>query len=103
MEFINWGSESPEQLAIRRRLEEEALYEQAVRMSQARAGNAPGAVGGGSVAGESLPKYCGGDKTLVEYDFWKFDMLSPDFRLGCFQQSRFRVGTGRYLWPRFDE
>ena len=49
MSFINWGTESPEQLAIRRRLEEQALYEQAVRMVQAkqRSGQAP-AVGGGS-------------------------------------------------------
>lgn len=31
MSFINWGSESPEQLAIRRQLEEQAIYEQAVR------------------------------------------------------------------------
>lgn len=56
MSYINWGSESPEQLAIRRQLEQQALYEQAVRMSQARnrAGNAPGAVGGGSApAGNS--------------------------------------------------
>jgi hypothetical protein len=44
MTLINWGSESPDQLAIRRRLEEQALYEQAVRMAQARnrAGNAVG-------------------------------------------------------------
>ena len=52
MKFINWGSESPEQLAIRRRLEQETIYEQAVRSVQAknRAGNTPGAVGGGSVS-----------------------------------------------------
>jgi hypothetical protein len=30
MSFINWGSESPEQLAIRKQIEEQALYEQAV-------------------------------------------------------------------------
>jgi hypothetical protein len=47
MHFINWGSESPEQLAIRRRIEEQALYEQAVRAAMQRAGQAP-AVGGGS-------------------------------------------------------
>lgn len=48
MHFINWGLESPEQLAIRRRLEQEAIYEQAIRALQARnrAGNAPG-VGSG--------------------------------------------------------
>jgi len=49
MSYINWGSESPEQLAIRRQLEEQALYEQAVRATRARnrAGNAPGVAGGG--------------------------------------------------------
>jgi len=49
MSYINWGSESPEQLAIRRQLEEQALYEQAVRATRARnrAGNAPGAAAGG--------------------------------------------------------
>jgi len=49
MSYINWGQEGPEQLAIRRQLEEQALYEQAVRMAQAknRAGNAPGVAGGG--------------------------------------------------------
>jgi len=26
MSFINWGSESPEQLAIRKQIEEQALY-----------------------------------------------------------------------------
>jgi hypothetical protein len=36
MSFINWGSESPEQLAIRRRLEQDAIYEQAARMAQAK-------------------------------------------------------------------
>jgi len=54
MSYINWGSESPEQLAIRRQLEEQALYEQAVRATRARnrAGNAPapGAAGGGGTS-----------------------------------------------------
>jgi len=42
------GSESPEQLQIRRRLEEQAMYEQAARMAQTRnrAGNAVGGGGG---------------------------------------------------------
>ena len=53
MSFINWGSESPEQLAIRRRLEEEALYEQAARMAQARSANAPG-VGSSGVVSNAL-------------------------------------------------
>ena len=49
MHFINWGTESPEQLAIRRRIEEQALYEQAVRAAIQRAGQTPG------VAGSSKP------------------------------------------------
>ena len=47
MAFINWGSESPEQLAIRRRFEEQTMYEQMVQMAQSRAGQAPGVGGGG--------------------------------------------------------
>jgi hypothetical protein len=61
MAFINWGSESPEQLAIRRRFEEQALYEQMVMMAQSRAGQAPGAAGGGG----NIPPSC----TLVPI-FW---------------------------------
>ncbi len=50
MEFINWGSESPEQLAIRRRIEDQAIYEQAARVMRAKqqAGQS-GGVGGGSL------------------------------------------------------
>ena len=51
MSYINWGSESPEQLAIRRQLEQQALYEQAVRVSQARAGNAVAGSGGDQLTG----------------------------------------------------
>lgn len=53
MSFINWGSESPEIAAIRRRLEEQALYEQAARMRQAknRAGNAVTGSGGDPLTG----------------------------------------------------
>ena len=62
MSYINWGSESPEQLALRRMIEEQALYEQAVRSARARAGQAPGVAGGGGdpliglygVAGDGL-------------------------------------------------
>ena len=36
MPFINWGNESPEQLALHRQIEEQSLYEQAIRMTQAR-------------------------------------------------------------------
>ena len=56
MSFINWGSESPEQLAIRRQIEEQALYEQAVRATRARsrAGNTPVGAGGGGYTGVSV-------------------------------------------------
>jgi len=55
MSYINWGSESPEQLAIRRQIEEQALYEQAVRSTRARnrAGNTPGAAAGSGGSGGS--------------------------------------------------
>ena len=45
MSYINWGSESPDQLALRRYLEDQALYEQAVR---ARIRATQGAVAGSS-------------------------------------------------------
>ena len=57
MSYINWGSESPEQLAIRKQIEEQALYEQAVRATRARSrsGNTPGAAaGGGGYTGVSV-------------------------------------------------
>jgi hypothetical protein len=54
MAFINWGSESPEQLAIRRRFEEQTMYEQMVQMAQSRAGQAPGVAGVGGGGGDPL-------------------------------------------------
>ena len=51
MSYINWGHESPEQLEIRRQLEQQALYEQAVRVAQAKQKAGQFAVGGG---GDSL-------------------------------------------------
>lgn len=54
MSFINWGNESPEQLAIRRQIEQQAIFEQAARVRAMRAGNAPG-VAGGSNQQEELP------------------------------------------------
>jgi hypothetical protein len=48
MAFINWGSETPEQLEIRKRLEEQALLEQAMysaAMAAAAAGSGCGAKG----------------------------------------------------------
>jgi hypothetical protein len=58
MSYINWGQESPEQLAIRRRIEEQqhALYEQAIRAGKARAGQAPGVAGGGGTPLTSNPR-----------------------------------------------
>jgi hypothetical protein len=54
MAFINWGSESPEQLAIRRRFEEQTMYEQMVQMAQSRAGQAPGVAGVAGGGGDPL-------------------------------------------------
>jgi hypothetical protein len=53
MSFINWGGESPEQRALRAKFEQDALLEQAARLSQARNRGTNtmfgGAAGGGSV------------------------------------------------------
>lgn len=48
-QLFDWGNRSSEQAAIQRKLEEQALYEQAVRMAQAkqRAGQAVAGGGGG--------------------------------------------------------
>ena len=79
MSFINWGSESPEQLAIRRRLEQEAVYEQAVRMARAKqkAGQAPTAGMGGGSLPEALPEYCGENKLVVNTTKFMVDILKP--------------------------
>lgn len=70
MNFINWGGESPDHLAVRKQLEEQALYEQAIRMAQARqrVGQTPGAVGGGSVAGARAIKISAKNNTIGYYD-----------------------------------
>lgn len=78
MSFINWGEETPEQKATRRYFEEQqALFEQAVRMSRTT-GAMAGAAGSGQT-GESLPSYCGGDKAMVKYQYVGFNVLSKEF------------------------
>jgi hypothetical protein len=60
MSMFNWGGETPEQRAIKARLEQEALYEQAIRMTQARnRGNNSmfGGAGSGS-SDQGLPSNC---------------------------------------------
>ena len=53
MSFINWGNSTPEQRAVQSKLEHDALYEQAVRMSQARnRGN--NSQSGGAASGGAL-------------------------------------------------
>ena len=52
MSYINWGSESPDQLALRRYLEDQALYEQAVR---ARLRANAGVAGSGLVIPQAPP------------------------------------------------
>jgi hypothetical protein len=75
MSFINWGEESPDQKKIRREFEEQQMmFEQAVRFSKSSASMSGGAAGGSRLA-ESLPEYCGGDKTIVDYSYWGFDVL----------------------------
>jgi hypothetical protein len=46
MSFINWGSESPEQLSARKRIEEEMMFEQ---MSYSAAMAAAAAAGSGGI------------------------------------------------------
>lgn len=54
MSYINWGNETPEQLARRRQLEEESLYEQAAQTVRARSGQSPFGGAGGSSAGGTI-------------------------------------------------
>ena len=69
MSFINWGSESPEQLKARREMEERMLFEQtAYRVSLA----AMAAVGRGGQA-TNLP--LSGDLTLVFSNFDTVDLI----------------------------
>ena len=42
MSFINWGHETPEQREVRRKLDEIALYEQAIQLAISRGGTAAG-------------------------------------------------------------
>jgi hypothetical protein len=51
MSFINWGNDSADLRAIRARLEQEALYEQAVRMANARNRGNNSSFGGAGSAG----------------------------------------------------
>ena len=49
MSFINWGEESPEQLAIRKRMEDQMVFEQAA--SNAATASAAAAASAGGTAG----------------------------------------------------
>jgi len=69
MSFINWGNEPPEQLKARKRMEDTMMFE---RASFAAAAAAAGAAGSGGFPG---PKYCGGDKTIIEYEFVGIDFI----------------------------
>ena len=53
-QLFDWGNRNPEQRAEQRRLEMDAVYEQAVRMAQSRAGQAPGAAGVAGGGGDPL-------------------------------------------------
>jgi hypothetical protein len=76
MSFINWGSERPEQLEIRRRLEEQAMFEQAARISQARRGSSqPGVGGGGTPACTLAPIYWPTD--INNFDSHTIDFDTP--------------------------
>jgi hypothetical protein len=73
MSFINWGHESPEQKAIRKRFEEEeAIFEQRAAAVSAAAA----AAAGSSKLGISVPAYCGGEKIVLDYVAIDFDLLT---------------------------
>ena len=73
MSFINWGEESQEQKAIRRRFEEEqTLFEQMNAAAVSAAAAAAAGAAGGSILG---PKYCGGDKVTKTYELAGVDFL----------------------------
>lgn len=76
MSFINWGNESPEQIAIRRQIEQQALFEQAARVRAMRAGNAPG-VGGGSKKADPRAKVVAAQSALV----WYYDNITDDLKI----------------------
>lgn len=71
MSFINWGEESQEQKAIRRRFEEEQTLFEQMNAAAVSAAAAAGAAGG-SILG---PKYCGGDKVTKTFEFPGLDFL----------------------------
>jgi hypothetical protein len=75
MSFINWGHETPEQKAARKRFEEDqAIFEQ---MMSAATAAAAAAAGGGGV-GVRVPAYCGGEKVLREFIYFDFDLLTSN-------------------------
>jgi hypothetical protein len=53
-QLFDWGNRSSEQAAIQRKLEEQALYEQAVRMAQAKQRAGQAVAGGGGGGGDPL-------------------------------------------------
>jgi hypothetical protein len=69
MSFINWGSESPEQKEIRRRMEEQILFEQAAYRASLTAMQAVGR------GGKAAPLPLSGDLTLVFSNFATVDLL----------------------------
>ena len=87
MGFINWGSESPEQLAHRRRLEEEAIFEQAVRMARMRGNNAP-APNAGAVGGGKSGKYLA---TLTSQLIVSNIEGSPNFQVHIFDYDNLKI------------
>ena len=69
MSFINWGSESQEQKEIRRRMEEQMLFEQAAYRASLTALKAAGR------GGKSAPLPVSGDLTLVFSNFDTVDLI----------------------------
>jgi hypothetical protein len=93
MSFINWGGETPEQRALRAKLEQDALFEQAVRMANARNSVQVGGVGSGGprdsikelygIAFNGLIYNLGSTEANWEYNYETFPdltcaVLNPD-------------------------
>ena len=78
-QLFDWGNRNPEQRAEQRRLEMDAVYEQAVRMAQAqnRAGNAPGAAGVAGGGGDPLTGLYGGAADGLIYSLNKGEANWP--------------------------
>jgi hypothetical protein len=76
MAFINWGSESEEQLKIRKRLEEEMMFEQ-VSYSAAVSAAAAAAAGAGGRIREAILEITVDSTETLTTELWCINSSSP--------------------------